>query len=427
MCAGLPLDELMVFKYLSISGTQDGDSLLFSRFPHLETYRDPKSIVNNMDITKPYSSPKTFRHSAVPDVARLRECCRSGPHRMALAVSPSKQWEAVRARLFAEVRTMVSGRISSAEISLLDYIGQIAGQGRKLASSGNIEESSRLFCDGRAALSRAKDISEETALVCDVELAAAEAYLDCFSNHYEQARLRLRESHAAAGRLDQYFGYSAMRTHQIHVLNNLIRVEALAGTYEKGFQICSALLRYLDGAIDPRELKDIGGEINKKWDSEWDSDGSVRDFLTSQTMHEVALLMTMIDHGTARREAALCFENAAIVRMSRAWPKALRAWFDLKSQFLTGGSVGMFLTKAQHFLEGEDGVASPLLWFATALDVAAVCECLPGGGGFQRELLEGPFCNSIPNLIPVVRLKVSKRWARVPASPRDVEATSRGG
>ena len=276
-------------------------------------------------------------------------------------------------------------------------------------------------------MSQAKDVTEETALICNVELAAAEAYLDCYSSNYAQARVRLQESHDAAGRLDQYFGYSAMRTHQIHVLNNLIRVEALAGAYEKGFQICSALLKYLGGAVDPRELESIGGNVGKKWDSEWDSDGSVKDFLTSQTMHEVALLMAMIDHNTARREAGLCFENAVIVRMSRAWPKALRAWFDLKCQFLTGGSVGMFLTKAQHFLEGEDGVASPLLWFSTALDVAAVCECLPGGSGFQRELLEGPFCNSIPHLVPVMRLNVSKRWARVPRHARDIEATSVGG
>ena len=334
-----------------------------------------------------------------------------------MAASPSKQWEIVRARLFEEVRARVSRRISSTEISLLDYIGRISGQGRKSASNGNIHESRRLFCDGRDAVSRAKDVSEETALICDVELAAAEAYLDCYSSDYGQARIRLRESHAAAGRLDQYFGYSAMRTHQIHVLNNLMRVEALAGASEKGFQICSALLRYLGGEVDPRELESIGWNVVKNWDSEWDSDGSVRDFLTSQTIHEVALLMAMIDHNTARREAGLCFENAVIARMSHAWPKALRAWFDLKCQFLTGGSAGMFLTNAQHFLEGEDGVTSPLLWFATALDVAAVCECLPGGNGFQRELLEGPFSNSIPHVVPVVRLNVSKRWDRVPGQP----------
>ncbi len=380
-----------------------------------------------MGIIKSYSSPGTRRHSAITDIASLRECCRCGPHRMALAVSPSKQWEAVRARLFEEVRVRVSGRISSTEISLIDYIGRISGQGRGLASKGNIHESRRLFCDGRTAVSQAKDASEETVLICNVELAAAEAYLDCYSKNYEQARIRLRESHAAAGRLDQDFGYSAMRTHQLHVLNNLIRVEALAGAYEKGFQICSALLRYLDGAIDPRELESIGGNVGKKWDREWDSDGSIKDFLTSQTMHEVALLMAMIDHDTARRAASQCFENAVIARISCAWPKALRAWFDLKCQFLTGSSVGMFLTKAQHFLEGENGVASPLLWFTTALDVAAVCECLPGGSGFQRELLEGPFCNSIPHLIPAARLNVSKRWVRVPANARKIGATSMGG
>lgn len=380
-----------------------------------------------MGIIKSYSSPGTYRHSAIPDLASLRECCRCGPHRMAVAVSPSKQWETVRARLFEEVRATVSRRSSGTEISLLDYIGHISGQGRSSASNGNIHESRRLFCDGRAAVSQAEDVSEETVLICNVELAAAEAYLDCYSGNYEQARIRLRESHAAAGRLDQYFGYSAMRAHQIHVLNNLIRVEALAGGYEKGFQICSALLRYLGCALDPRELESIGGNVGKKWDSEWDSDGSVRDFLTSQTMHEVALLMAMIDHNTARREASPCFENAVIARMSRAWPKALRAWFDLKCQFLTGRSAGMFLTKAQHFLEGKDGVASPLLWFTTALDVAAVCECLPGGSGFQRELLEGPFCNSIPHLIPVVRLNVSKRWARVQGHRHDIETTSMGG
>jgi hypothetical protein len=370
-----------------------------------------------MGITKPDSSLGAYRHSAIPDIASLRECCRRGPHKMAVAASPSKQWETVRARLFEEVRARVSPRISSTEISLLDSIGRISGQGRRLASNGNIHESRRLFCDGRNAVSQAKDVSEETALICEVQLAAAEAYLDCYSSDYGQARISLRKSHAAAGRLNQYFGYSAMRTHQIHVLNNLIRVEALAGAYEKGFQVCSALLRYLSGEVDPRELESIGWNVDKKWDSEWDSDGSVKDFLTSQTMHEVALLMAMIDHNTARREAALCFENAVIARMSRAWPSARRAWFDLKCQFLTGGSAGMFLTKAQRFLEGEDGVESPLLWFATALDVGAVCECLPGGSGFQRELLEGPFSKSISHLIPVVRLNVSKRWARVLGQP----------
>jgi hypothetical protein len=366
---------------------------------------------------KSYSSLGTYKHSFIVDIASLRECCHRGPHRMAVSASPSKQWEIVRARLFDEVRARVSRTISSAEMSLLDYIGHITEQGRRLASNGNIQESRRLFCDGREAMSRANDVGRETALICSVEIAAAEAYLDCYASNYEQARIRLQESHAAAGELDQNFGYSAMRAHQVHVLNNLIRVEALAGNYEKGFQICSAVLRYLSGEVDPRELESIGWDVEKKWDSEWDRDGSVKDFLTSQSMHEVALLMAMIDHSTARRQAGLCFENTVIARMSRAWPKALRAWFDLKCQFLTGGPAGMFLTKAQPFLEGEDGVASPLLWFVTALDVAAVCECLPGGSGFQRELLEGPFYNSIPRLVPAVRLNVSKRWARVPAQP----------
>jgi len=273
-----------------------------------------------------------------------------------------------------------------------------------------------LFASAQEALTKAENIREETHLLCVVEQAAAEAYLDCSCGDNVGAHHKLRDSYNAASRLSREFGYSAMSSHRIHLLNNVIRIEALAENYGYALDLCRSLLRYLGGGgrIDLCGLERNGWELASTREGDaWNISGAVNAFLTSQTLHELALLLAMLDYTEARHYTRALFEDNEVSTMRSSWPRAFGAWFDLKHHFLMGTAIGELLKLSYSFLSGEDGTASLLLWFTVALDVAAVCDRLPGGGGLERIVLEGPASYSVPRLIPPTRLQVSKRWARI--------------
>jgi hypothetical protein len=354
-------------------------------------------------------------HTAMAvDITTARECYRRGPRPIAPEARLEKQWDAVRTQLLGQVRQRAFDRVPPAEKHLLSYSGRISGQGRRAAADGNVAESCRLFALAEQAVAGFKNLSEEMFFLCQTERAAAEAYLDCYCGDYEQAGIRLRESYIAAQKLDEEFGYAAMRLQRMHLLNNVIRVEALAKDYYRGLCIGRDLLRYLCGDAGVNRDADLWGleRADSGFGDTSEIDGAIKVFLTSQTLHEVALLMAMVDHETAQRHAAQLFEDVVISRGSSAWPASLRMWFDLKRLFVCGGDTEEVLAKGQDFLAGEDGSLSPLLWFTVALDVAAVCDSRPGGFGFEHEVLAGPESQYVPRLVPISRLSVAGRWVR---------------
>lgn len=354
-------------------------------------------------------------HAAlIVDIPNLRECYRRGPRPIAPEARLEKQWDAVRAQLLSQVRQRAFDRVPSAERHLLSYSGRVSGQGRRAAADGNVAESCRLFALAEHAVAGFKNLSEEMFFLCQTERAAAEAYLDCYCGDYEQAGIRLRESYMAAQKLDEEFGYAAMRLQRMHLLNNVIRVEALAKNYHRGLCIGRDLLRHLCGDPGVSRDADLWGleGVGAGFGDTSEIDDAIKVFLTSQTLHEVALLMAMIDHDTAQRHATRLFEDSVISRVSSMWPAPLRMWFDLKRCFLSGSAVEEVLAEGQDFLAGVNGSSSPLLWFTVALDIAAVCESLPGGFGFEREVLAGPESQCVPRLVPISRLRVAERWVR---------------
>jgi hypothetical protein len=351
------------------------------------------------------------------DLASIRQCCRQGPPATRSRGALNKQWELVRTRLFEEVRVRAFRRISPYERELLERIAHTTTQGRQAAANGMPSDSRRIFESAKKELTTCTEISEETRLLCIVEHAAAEAYLECLCGAHDNAHELLRDSYNAATKLWIDFGYAPMRAQRIHLLNNVIRVDALAGRYQSGITVVHSLLRHLSG--DPNvklsELHNRGWMSTDIWEittALGEDAGPRNEFLITQTIHEFALLMSMLSHEEAQREAGYIFYDVEMNRISSRWPPALQSWFDLKRQFLTCSGMKEFLCAGQSFLSQEDETCSLLLWFTVALDVAAVCDFFPGDGSLEQEVLRGAASASVPRLIPRSRLQVNVRWRR---------------
>jgi hypothetical protein len=287
-------------------------------------------------------------------------------------------------------------------LSVFERSSKLWNAGRKAASDGNIEEACRLFAIAESIVVRESGTSEETLLLCTTIGAAAEAYLDCSCGDYAQAAARLRGSYDAAEVLDVRFGYDMMRAQQIHLLNNASRVEALAGCYAVAVGLCGQVLMYLTGR---RPDVDLGSRWRLPSLPSSELENANKLFLASQTLHELAVICGLMDPASQR--TALPILNDWRVRAEVAQWEPLLVWFELKRRFLSCSDSSGFLKEAHEFFADERGHLSPLLWFTVAVDVAYLCERVPGGAGFCGEVLNGPHARYLPHLVPKSRLYIA--------------------
>jgi hypothetical protein len=337
----------------------------------------------------------------------VRECIAAGPIATGSGAAPETPWVSLRNQWRGQVLQQASEVLTLTEQSVVRRVGLLSAQGRKAASDGNSTEACRLFAIAEYLLASTA-LAEEARLLCLVDLAAADAYLACNSGDYEHARSDLRSSYDAAGRLSAVFGYELMRSHQFHVLNNVIRVEALARDYRRGLEISRGLLLSLAGHIVP-EIEDELWRLNTETARPLEFDRETTLFLTSQTVHEVALLMAMTDHCSCSLEAGSLFEDVAIRATSTRWPAPLRMWWEWKRLFLSPSATAELLDYGHLCLTEMGGGLSPLLWMATALDVAAICEGTPEGRGLEREVIDGPAGRYLPHSVPKNRIRAANR------------------
>jgi len=339
---------------------------------------------------------------AAPEIAALRECYRRGPLSPGPDGPPERKLQGVRTQWRARVMGRLLERTSPADGWLVSQGGRFSALGRKAASDSRVAEACRYLAVAGQLVERQRGASEEARLICFTERSAAEAYLDCSCGDFDQAQARLLDSYRAAAALDHSFGYNPMRSHQIHILNNAVRVDGLAGNYVRAIELARGVFRYLDGEVLSR-LDEDG--IWRPPTCAADFDSQTWLFLTCQAIHEVALVLAMMSYQSCRISAVPLLEDIGRRSARIGWPGPLRTWGRLKRSYLAGDDTEEFLAESHRFMSGAEGGWSPLLWFMVSLDAATVCERIPGGDGFRREVLAGAGSACLPNSVPKSRLQ----------------------
>ena len=138
--------------------------------------------------------------------------------------------------------------------------------------------------------------------------------------------------------------------------------------FDRAIELASQILSYLEGAS---EVLPIPGP--------WGCERVARQFpeivaaMFAQVTSEVALILA----GKKRQLAHDLFAVASANMQLQAngschcHPRA-HAWFLVKEAFV-GNDVATFLERASHFL-AEGRADTPLLWYATVIDLVALCD-----------------------------------------------------
>jgi hypothetical protein len=231
---------------------------------------------------------------------------------------------------------------------------------------GEFVMAEHLFAKARTLL-ESNLLSLESSLLHQSFLEQAEAYLDYRKGDFDQVHARTSVALEIDAVLEEKYEYEIMHIHRIQLLHNLVRTEARRMRYHSAIELASQLLAYLEGVIKVLPFPGF-----------WDFEHVVSQpkELLAATFAQIASEIAVI---LAGKSPKLARELLAVVRHhippqlqehGHGHPRAYD-WFLLKKSFLEN-DIATFLEQASHFL-AEGCTDTPLLWYATVVDVVALC------------------------------------------------------
>ena len=280
-----------------------------------------------------------------------------------------------------KLQTLMKSRLSLTDQLLMRRSANARFQGMIAARRGQLVPAERLFAKARAPL-ESDTLSPEGSLLQKSFQEPAEAYLDYRSGDFDRARTRLSKALAIDVILEEEYGYEILFIHRIHLVHNLVRIEAGCMCFERAIELACQLLGYLEGAS---EVLSIPGA----WGSERVARLSPELIATMfvQVSDEVALILAGKKLQVARDLFAVAVCHMQLQANGNCHPYArTHAWFLVKQAFVNH-DVATFLERASHFL-AEGRADTPLLWYATVSDLVALCNefNLPDSELVRREV-----------------------------------------
>ncbi len=234
------------------------------------------------------------------------------------------------------------------------------------ARCGSLVTAEHLFVEARAPL-ESNSLSPESRLLHRSFLEQAEAYLDYRNSDFERVYTRTSVALAIDAVLEKEYGYEILHIHRIQLLHNLVRTEARRMCCDRAIELAAQLLAYLEGVLEVLPFPGF-------WGSEYvvRQPKEVVAATFAQITSEIAVIL-------AGKNPQLASSLLAVVRhhiqlqphaSHYGHPRAY-TWFLLKEAFV-GNDIATFLERASHFL-AEGRADTPLLWYATVVDLVALC------------------------------------------------------
>jgi hypothetical protein len=210
--------------------------------------------------------------------------------------------------------------------------------------------------------------SLQCRVLCDSFQLAGEAYVEYCLGRLDEARDRLYDAMLADNILELEGGYDLLHLHRVQLVHNLVRIDARRGQQQEAVDLAWRLLAYLEG--NPAVLPGP---------APWSAQTICR--LPSDLVHnmfdqivaEIALIVADPTKDIREQFAAAYADHLAAAGDGSnclSCPVAHK-WLELKRMFIE--DPWSFIRCCRSFFD-ELCIEHPVLWFATAVDLIAVCK-----------------------------------------------------
>ena len=266
-----------------------------------------------------------------------------------------------------KLQALIATRLPLIDQLLMRGFENARTRGLMAARRGDLMTAERAFAEVRTPLQLGQ-LSLEGSLLYKSFLEQAEAYLDYCRGDFDQARNRTSEALAIDTDLEEDYGYEILIIHRIQLVHNLARIDARCMCFERAIELAFQILSYLEGASEFLPIPGLWGCERVARQSP-----ELVTMMFAQVTSEVALILA----GKKRQLAHDLFAFASAYMQLQAnghchcHPRT-HAWFLVKEAFV-GNDVATFLERASYFL-AEGRADTPLLWYATVIDLVALCD-----------------------------------------------------
>ncbi|MBW4428467.1 MAG: hypothetical protein KME50_29580 [Nostoc desertorum CM1-VF14] len=269
--------------------------------------------------------------------------------------------------LVKELQTLPETRLPLIDQLLIRRFENARTRGLIATRQENFSAAERFFAVARMPLQR-YEFSAEGSLLYKSYLCQAEAYLDYRRGDFEQARSRTFEALAIDIALEEEHGYEPLVLHRIQLVHNLVRIDARCMHLERAIELACQILNYLDGELELLPIPGSWGYERVKRQSP-----ELVAAMFAQVTNEIAIILA----GRNRQLACDLFVVACShlqlqANSSSHYHSRAHAWLLVKQAFVNN-DVAAFLELASYFL-GEGRSDTPLLWYATVIDLVALCD-----------------------------------------------------
>ncbi|MBD2526763.1 hypothetical protein [Nostoc sp. FACHB-133] len=319
------------------------------------------------------------------------ESYRQGCKRL-IDLNSKKSGEYFETLLSFQLEFLIKRRFPLTEQLILNWSTNVRSQGLAAARRGQFVDSEQLFAKARTPLEKGK-LSHEGSLLHKSFQEPAEAYLDFRRGYFDKARNRIFEALVSDAVLEDEFGYDLLFIHRLHLVKNLVRIEANSNCFNRAIDLASQLLSYLKGSLD---ILPILGIANRKRLMCQSSELVAAMF--TQVTNEVALILTGKKGQLANELFGIISAQMQLTTDdNRHYDSQSEAWFIVKQAFVSN-NIETFLKQASPFL-AERRSDTPLLWYATVIDLICLCDDLDFSGSnlFKLEVAqEAANCQYLP-------------------------------
>lgn len=248
---------------------------------------------------------------------------------------------------------------------ILVRCGQYLNKARASAAGGENQAACVSFLQARL-WAESEDLSAEGRLRAQIEISANKAYIEyCFGN-FEGARRSLLATMKAGQHSEE--ASKSHHIHRIHLVNNMIKVEAAAQNLNRAMELAASVFLYLEQKTDTLPVEgDWGSSYFQETSSE-----AIR-FLKLQTSGEIAVALAGLAPSEVRKALQVLSSHIDIRELHDSWLPEMSTWLNLKFLMTDEARHSAYLAGCIPYFSQGPGCAAGL-WYLTALDVAAVCQ-----------------------------------------------------
>ncbi|MFK0730076.1 MAG: hypothetical protein HEQ35_29440 [Gloeotrichia echinulata IR180] len=266
-----------------------------------------------------------------------------------------------------KLQTLIQSRLSTTDRQIITKFAYARIQGLNAVRQGDLIEAERAFKQARIPLETNK-LSHEGSLLYKSLLEQSQSYLDYRQGDFDQARDRVLEAIKNDVVLEEEYGYEILFLHRIHLVHNLVRIEARNMSFKDAIKLACNILKYLQGASDNLP-------IPVSWGSERVTRQSPEHIaaMFGAITSEVAIILAGQKPQIAHELYAIISNDIQLETNNKSYCyRSAFSWLVVKQAFINGDFTS-FLKLASDFL-ALGPAEIPLLWYAIIIDLLTVSD-----------------------------------------------------